>query len=75
MQEQMQKYDVIEVTIQELKKREEILRDRYEMELHNERDKSKSMMEEMEENRSRYKQLKQKISQKSKDLIDERDQL
>ena len=45
---------MIEVTIQEIKKREDILRDRYEMELHSERDKSKAMMEEMEENRSRY---------------------
>ena len=68
MEEEMSKYSNIEDTINDIKRREAQLRDRYESELQNQRDKVKMLTQEMNDNKESYDRLKAKLQEKNKQL-------
>lgn len=68
MQDEISKYANIEDTINDIKRREAQLRDRYESELSNQREKVKLMTQEMNENKESYDRLKQKLTMKNGEL-------
>ena len=59
--DEMSKYSNIEETINDIKRREAQLRDRYESELQNQRERVKMLTQEMNDNKESYDRLKKKL--------------